>query len=91
MSAFFESYVLRREARLMGFRICLSMYVDCRHKEVDLRLLVDGRITPLGANGPHWWEVDTPEKAADWFRRVDMDLIAERMYLERFGAERKVP
>lgn len=78
----FEHYVLRHHINLMGFRLSLTLYVDCTLKEVDLRLLVNGRIRQdqIGAP-PKWWQVDTPEKAREWFQRIDLGAIAERLWL----------
>lgn len=78
----FETYILARSVNLMGFRLKLTLYVDCVHKDGDLRLLVDGMITPTAAS-PRYWEIDTPAKAETWFRRIDMDGLAERLWLEK--------
>jgi len=82
----FTSYTLRRAVNLMGFRLLLSLYVGCEHKESSLRLLVDGRITERGT-GPRFWEVDTPAKAETYFRSIDLDQIAESLWLDKRAAE----
>lgn len=78
----FQSYILSRQATLMGFRLRLSLYVDIPNEEASAQLLVDGRITNVGTP-PRIWEVDTPAKAEEWFKRIDLDRLAEVLWLDQ--------
>ncbi|MER9524028.1 hypothetical protein NKI96_10630 [Mesorhizobium sp. M0292] len=71
---------------LFGFRLKIGLYVDCERKEAHFSMSVDGRIAPKTWNDPRWFEVDSPSKAETWFRGIDMDSIAERLWLEKRAA-----
>lgn len=82
----FAFYQLKRASVLFNMRLQIGLYVDCERKEAHFSMSVDGRIMPKTWNDPRWFEVETPAKAEDWFRRIDMDSIAERLWLEKRNA-----
>ena len=82
----------KRQANLMGFNVCVSLYVDFERKEGEVTVKRDHVIVPIDFNQPEWWEIDTAEKAAAWFRKIDLDRLAELWWIEdaprRIAAQR---
>lgn len=72
----FSSYSLKRQVNLWSIALRVSLFCDAENKEASLTVIVNGRIMPQTWIDPKWWQVDTPAKAEDWFRRIDMDAIA---------------
>jgi hypothetical protein len=72
----FTLYTLCREAKINQRHVRLIMNVCCVNKVADCLLLIDGRITPINANPPRFWEVDTPAKAEAFFNRINLDAFA---------------
>lgn len=73
----FALYVLSKEATINGRHLRLVMNVSCVDKVADALLLINGRITPMNANPPKFWEVDTPAKAEAFFNRIKLDAFAQ--------------
>ena len=73
----FQTYTRAKSAQLGGRRVTLSLAVDCLRKDVSVLFLVGGRITPLTATLPRFWEVDTPAKAEAFLGRINLDALAE--------------
>ena len=73
----FTLYVLSKEVIINGRHLRLVMNVCCVNKVADALLLINGRITPMNANPPKFWEVDTPAKAEAFFNRINLDAFAQ--------------
>jgi hypothetical protein len=79
----FSLYQLKREFHVYGMRLNLSLLVDCERKEADFTLRVDGIIRPTSWGTARFEDMDKPEKAEAYFRKIDLDRLAEEIWLER--------
>lgn len=72
----FTMYHLKREMRLSGILLKVSLYVDCVRHDGECAIAVNRIIQTKNWNPPKWHEIDTPEKALNWINKIDMDSLA---------------